>query len=145
MRQILFRGKKLAGNEWVYGFYVHSSGGTSFKDLSGESAFRVHDFIMVPDGSENSVEGFPVVPDTVGQFTGMKDKHGVSIYEGDIVLKRTYNGKKPFRVTFGGGMFHCGFGGGSSTATHRYTLDDRSIEVIGNVFDNPELLQKDVR
>ena len=71
----------------------------------------------------------------------MTDKNGKKIFEGDIVLKRTYNGKRAFPVTFAGGMFHAGYGGGSSTATHAYTLDDRQIEVIGNIYDNPELLE----
>lgn len=119
----------------MYGYYVHLEDGIV---REGESV-HLHDYIFILGGLSLFV---PVLPNTVGQFTGMKDKKGAPIYEGDIVLKRTYNGKKPFRVTFGGGMFHCGYGGGSSTATHRYTLDDRSIEVIGNVFDNPELLQK---
>ena len=133
MRKILFRGKEVGTGEWVYGYYVHFDGGIL---REGESV-RLHDYIFIPGGLSLYAS---VIPNTVGQFTGMKDKKGNPIYEGDIVLKRTYNGKNPFRVTFGGGMFHCGFGGGSSTATHRYTLDDRYIEVIGNVFDNPELL-----
>ncbi len=113
-----------------------------------ESGHDIYSFIL-PFASSVRVElgaytfgGFVEVdPDTVGQYTGMVDKNGKKIFEGDIVLKRTYNVKRTFPVTFTGGMFHAGYGGGSSTATHPYTLDDRQIEVIGNRWDNQELLE----
>lgn len=57
------------------------------------------------------------------------------------MMKRTYHKKKPCEVVFGVGCFHCGWGGGSSTAAHPYLLNDKQIEVIGNIFDNPELLE----
>lgn len=91
--------------------------------------------------NEDGVSGIEVDCKTLGQYTGLDDKNGVPIFEGDIVMKRTYQGKKPFPVTFTDGMFHCGWGGGSSTATHGYTLADKQIEVIGNIYDNPELLK----
>ena len=118
MRDILFRGKRADNGEWATSPYPY---GTMSSDT------MIHDFIL----------------DTVGQYTGMIDKNGVKIFEGDIVLKRTHNGKKPIPVTFHDGMFHCGWGGGSSTATHAYTLNDKQIEVIGNIYDNPELVGGD--
>lgn len=134
MREILFRGISSNNLEWVYGSYVHRT-----------------DYYMAPDDSHFILTGGEfdcdhyddelVEPETVGQWTGLVDKNGVKIFEGDIVLKRTYNGKKRFPVTFSGGMFHCGYGGGSSTATHPYTLDDKQIEVVGNIYDNNELLE----
>ena len=64
-------------------------------------------------------EMIEVDPDTVGQFTGCVDKNGV----------------------FSSGCFCCGWGSGSSTAMHPYMLDDKRIEVVGNVYDTPELLR----
>lgn len=129
MREILFRGKRADNDEWVYGYYVVAE----MHDKSGLEYFII----------EESAEGqsCQVSPETVGQYTGLTDKRGTKIFEGDIVKKRTYHGNKLFPVEFDGGMFHCGFGGGSSTPTHRYTLEDKQITVEGNIHDNPELLK----
>lgn len=123
MRKILFRGRRLDNGEWVYGFpYIPNDGVCEIRS------------------NDIGTEQWAVDHKTVGQYTGLEDKNGNMIFEGDIVLKRTYNGKKPFAVKFDGGMFYAGIGGGSSTATHRYTLEDKQIEIIGNIHDNPELL-----
>lgn len=137
MRKILFRAKAINrdpdGNyrtsyqngDWVYG-------------LLSKIWSKYNEAEMT---NEDGVSGIEIDYETIGQYTGLDDKNGVPIFEGDIVMKRTYQGKKPFPVTFTDGMFHCGWGGGSSTATHGYTLADKQIEVIGNIYDNPELLK----
>lgn len=127
-RDILFRGKRVDNGEWVCGYLV------SVNDFSRATIFVPHS----PEESRFATMPISVVPDTVGQYTGLTDKNGVKIFEGDIVLKRTYHRKEPFSVKFDGGMFYAGIGGGSSTATHRYTLEDRQIEVIGNIYDKGE-------
>lgn len=128
-REILFRGKRLDNGEWVFG------------NLLGDT--------IVPKGQEfevmaNCVFGcdlrcYEVEQSSIGQYTGLKDKNGQKIFEGDIVLKRTHNGKKSFPVKFDGGMFYAGVGGGSSTPTHRYTLEDTQIEVVCNIYDEKEM------
>ena len=125
MREIIFRGKNVFTNEWYYGYLMN-------KPKLGLCI----EFVDKKDVQTNVV----VDPNTIGQYSGLKDKNGNCIFEDDIVMKRTYNGKKPMRVVFSFGCFHCGFGGGSSTASHPYTLDDKQIEVIGNIHDNPDLL-----
>lgn len=129
MRKIVFRGKDKDGT-WVYGdLSVH---------MDGKPFIRT----WVQRTTDCLYRSAQVDPDTVGQFTGLHDKHGNPIFEGDIVLKRTWpRGKSPCSVRYDGGMFHCGYGGGSSTPTHRYTLEDSQIEVVGNVHDNPEIME----
>lgn len=140
MREIVFRGKRLDNGEWVTGYYVRLHDPLKKKESHriyigyAEAELDGNEYLFYPDY-------FDVDPATVGQFTGLKDKNGKMIFEGDIVLKRVRNGKRePRLVEFSRGCFHCGFGGGSSTPGHPYTLDDNQIEVIGSIYDNPELL-----
>lgn len=133
-REILFRGQQAVNGNWKYGYYVKLSDGK-------KESHRIYTGYGEIDCGDYYPDWFEVDPETIGQWTGLTDKNGKKIFDGDIVLKRTYNRKKKFPVSFDGGMFYCGIGGGSSTPTHRYTLEDSQIEVIGNIHDNSELLE----
>lgn len=130
MRIIKFRGKRLDNGKWLYGDLMHDNvGGCYIYPIESEALFK-----------ENSVD-----PDTVGQFTGLTDKNGKEIYEGDVIgchnpeIKHLifYNEKQGrFMAALNGDIENdfigvCG-------------LDDRrwmaSKDVIGNIHDNPELL-----
>lgn len=140
MREILFRAKAInhtgyersnyKNGDWVYGLITRLYD-ERFPELPVEMT------------DTNGISGIDVDYMTTGESTGLKDKHGKLIFEGDIVLKRTRFKKEPREVVFSFGAFHCGFGFGSSTAEHPYTLDDKQIEVIGNIYDNPELLEEE--
>lgn len=140
MREILFRAKAInrtgyersnyKNGDWVYGLITRL-----YDERFPELPAKMTD--------TNGISGIDVDYKTMGESTGLKDKHGKLIFEGDIVLKRTRFKREPCEVVFSFGTFHCGFGFGSSTATHPYTLDDKQIEVIGNIYDNPELLQEE--
>lgn len=140
MREIKFRGKHIESGEWLYG---------SHYDDCGEE-------YILPNlpGSAVDYEDYQVDPNTVGQYTGLKDKNGKEIYEGDILdsLKG--------RFVIGWGNEHCGFEvlqpcrgkllylsnlyedmTASEDATE-YEPDKSEWEwsIIGNIHDNPELL-----
>ena len=104
---------------WAYGDLVHNK--------------KITETDLV---DRTMVGGYEVDPDTVGQFTGIHDREGNEIYEGDIVLQQGYNGRKqPMAIRFECGAFIVGYHSGSSTKRTPMLLNSRCV-VIGNVFDN---------
>jgi uncharacterized phage protein (TIGR01671 family) len=135
MREIEFRGKDRNTGEWRYGSLYHAL----FVKTN-----RVLYKIMpsVDDG-----EHYHVDPKTVGQYTGLKDKNGVKIFEGDIVAWKQYDETDFITVksvvTYTPTSFHlCGTGeSGNPDYPMCYPKNKRVFEVIGNIHDNPELLE----
>lgn len=141
MREILFRGKRIDNGEWIEGslindgrcfIAIHPSlafGPTSKDEINGETLWGFYPF-------------FEVDPSTVGQYTGVNDKTGKKIFEGDIV-------KNYFSKRFDPIVGHVAFDdrycrlrlysctGGSESGFYRGCV----YEVIGNIYDNPELLK----
>ena len=130
-REILFRGKRDGDGEWVMG------------DRAGYS-----DYVMIWDLIDKGV-GYLVDPATVGQFTGLCDKNGVKIFEGDILYKE---GHWTFYVGYEMGAFraiplepvqklnwpHC-----TLEEFLRVGMGDcKGFKVIGNIHDNPELVKE---
>lgn len=113
MREILFRAKAKHNNEWVYGDLNQHKTGKKF----------------IKCGS--ATQSYEVIPETVGQYTGLTDKNGTKIFEGDIV--RRYDNVE--RVFYDGGGF-------SPFAIPGWecTPDADECEVVGNIHDNLELL-----
>ena len=127
MREILFRGKSTDNGEWVEGTY--------FPPANTLISYKLE----LIDGVVTFMD-FCVIPETVGQFTGLTDKNGKKIFEGDIVQAhfRTNHSKQIFRVTFDDGMFI--FNNGYVKLPVRGIY---GIKVIGNIHDDPELLQSE--
>ena len=155
MREILFRGKRVDNGEWIEGFYAHS-GAKKYILIDNDIAVG---YLAMKE----------VNPDTVGQYTGLIDKNGKKIFEGDILHFKAYRGGGfacpigtdiYYRVLFG----HCnpdmntlskyvGFWAlgknydeddlyeyGNSI---NYLVDSHGAYVIGSIHDNPELLRSD--
>lgn len=126
MREILFRGKRVDNGEWVYGYYVVLKGAKSTYHyiLTGEMTFGLN------------YEEHEIIPETVGQYTGLVDKNGRRIFEGDIVKWFS----KKYTVVYKDGRF-------IGEEEHFIGVDEYGfinlygeVEVIGNIHDNKELL-----
>ena len=129
MREILFRGKSdLLG--WIEGWYCPEV-------KWGEHHFPVG---ITHKTKEGWLEDVVVIPETIGQFTGLTDKNGKKIFEGDI-LKRTNGNKYVWYVDYK----NCAFCANQSNCNYACELgellDQIELEVIGNIHDNPELLE----
>ena len=126
-REILFRGKRVDSSEWFEGSYWLS-----------RSAVRETTYIT--DGYGNL---FCVIPETVGQYTGLNDKNNVKIFEGDIVTVENPNISDDeygiVKFDNDGAMFIVEFD--TFTVDFGNNIDSNQCKIIGNIFDNPELLK----
>lgn len=134
MREILFRGKLEDCDEWVYGAYIQKSN------------------IIV---DESGID-WAVTPETVGQYTGLTDKNGKKIFEGDIIEQirgKDAYGKNLFvrfcinfsedylsYQAFANGLKGYSYAGISFA---KFCWKNVNNKVIGNIHDNPELLKKE--
>ncbi|WP_314923012.1 YopX family protein [Prevotella pallens] len=140
-REILFRGKSIGTGEWLYG-YLFNYGLTAPSNVPCIS-------VCVPTSWEEAYSLYAVHPDTIGQYTGLKDKDGNKIFEGDIleyIGKRKDNMNKVYRrkVVFHEGMFALLSKElqAYSALKHHCMEDGRfAWSVIGNIHDNPELMK----
>lgn len=125
MRTIKFRGFNAKNSKWLYGSHIINRG----------------KHFVAPDefADDKTWEDYEVEPETIGQFTGLTDKKGNEIYEGDIVL---YNGNKRVveheECTFGLSHHENGF---PFEPFCKLPIPLRKCVVVGNIHDNPELMK----
>ena len=150
MRDILFRGKRRDNGEWVYGNYI----------LQNDNDSKRANYLIPYIKPRNCVNMYPVDPDTVGQFTGLTDRNGKRIFEGDIFKADNGSQSCIAVVKFGEyfpKMFYdmlCMLNHGvrkiPAKGFYAETVDKHEemilfqspcVEVIGNIHDNPELLE----
>ena len=133
MRKIKFRGKTHGNGKWYYGSLVYSD------EINAAIYFQIG------RGLVKRMDWVYVIPESIGQFTGLYDCNGNKIYEGDI-LKWEKDGLM-YVVKFWHGMFYasveeCNDGIFGGFPLHALTEhEDRKCKIAGNIFDNPELLK----
>ena len=147
MREILFRGKT-KNNEWVEGLYL-TYDPKHYDHLENPSHVIVNNLEALGCGlciqeSEMTGENLDVYSDTIGQFTGLTDKNGKKIFEGDVVVMTLPAAKMHWRAVC---KFHSGAFGlvwhhmGVERWQAFAAICNAEYEVIGNIYDNPELAE----
>lgn len=126
MRDIIFRGKRVDNGEWVYGGIVHQT------DYYGDNVDKW--FIIDGTDTQDYDIGYEyrVIAETVGQYTGLTDKNGKRIFEGDIFI---VSGVPKYRYIVE--WEECGF----EVFIDPAGFDANDIEIVGNIQDNPELIE----
>ena len=136
-REILFRGKRIDNGEWIEGFYFEANEKHMILNFTVQKNELYHNM-------------YEIEPNTVCQYTGLTDKNGNRIWENDFLTCRKYIGGNFVDEHIECGfieMKHGAFGIHRKNPNAYYRpfkdwLEDYEYEVIGNVFDNPELLEK---
>lgn len=139
MREILFKAKRKDNGEWIEGYYVYCR--------------KRHYILQVLNKAigfdEREYEWVEVDPDTICQYTGLTDKNGKKIWENDILKCKKYIGGNFVDYCIEVGyveMKHGAFGlhrikNDAYYRPFKDWLEDYEYEVVGNIFDNPELLE----
>lgn len=133
MREILFRGKDTDG-VWHEGFYC----------TFNEKIHRIYTGYAERDCGTNYPDFYTVVPETVGQYTGLTDKNGTKIFEGDIVVVYARSYHTICTVSWAETVAHFQLWQINTipkTSTN-LNLGNYDCEVIGNIHDNPEILKE---
>lgn len=154
MREILFKAKRIDNGEWVEGYYTESKGKTFIGIDISIGIDDIFEVFCTP-----VIRWFEVDPETFCQFTGLCDKNGKKIWESDIISYQRDNDDCPFpnkntkkrfgKVFYQGfrSTFAIGMGKNGSRSINddlwKYVQNGNRVEVIGNQFDNPELLQEE--
>ena len=134
MREILFKAKRIDNGEWIEGGFCKSSYGRTY---------------IVGVSKRGYIDGLEVIPETICQYTGLKDKNGKLIWENDIcrrVLLPTKRIKTNFKIAYV--PYKCcilaiDLDGSNITFLSDYINNQYEVEVIGNIFDNKELLESE--
>lgn len=139
MREILFRGKRVDNGKWVEGYYGVKGQGTD-----AEEHFIIKSKIMTTNSLKSQFAEVKVDPETVGQFTGIVDKNGKKIFEGDIIESPAYM-RYVIKYDIEYAMFAKYI---VSRPTHfegrlvNINAMTEVFEIIGDIYNNPELLKE---
>ena len=133
MREILFRGKDEGTKEWVYGYYYENP-----------AQFHMGKEYYIFD--DKTISRYSVIPETIGQYTGLTDKNGTKIFEGDIIKAQDDIFGSPFCNGITGKVVYeetAFFIEPKDPMETQWLFNECAVyEVIGNIYDNPELLKE---
>ena len=155
MCEIIFRGKRKDNSDWIVGYYAVQSNHACFAHELKYTHFIFKDIFL--DFNLGGLQELEVIPETVGQYTGLTDKNGKKIFEGDIVHYVYEAGEGYWNINQNGVIKwkSTGFYLDGIQGTNKYALTSGwlisipysdnckidNFEVIGNIYDNPELLE----
>ena len=131
-REILFRGMTKSG-EWIYGYYCNC-----IRDVNAGDIYPV-----IQQINDNDLYLQEVIPETVGQYTGLIDENDKKVFEGDIVTFKNKDEKLVGEVE----QTNCRYGIRSryiSYSLANIKLKDGEVTVIGNIYEDPELLEENL-
>ena len=137
MREILFKAKRIDNGKWIEGYYTECSR-KAFVGIDISSMFEI---FCAP-----VIKWFRVNPKTLCQFTGLCDKNGKRIWENDILmahLDESYPEDATYETIEWGMSGWVTREAGSTDRQYLDKFDLEHFEVVGNIFDNPELLQEE--
>ena len=141
MREIKFKGFSKKLNKWIYGDLIQS-GSKSY--IAKQGFLTPYECLGTPVGVlgfENNEDIFEVEPGSIGQYTGLKDKNGKEIYEGDIVECVSCKEKdRKYKVAWCDKFL--GFILEHKKEKYQISIFN-DFKIIGNVFENPELLEQE--
>ena len=152
VRERITRAKRLDTKEWVLGNLLYFEGNEDFDpeaficelvdDNRGELANSIIETTIETGVEVQSANIYKVDPETIGDWTGLTDKNGVKIFEGDIVKLNAFSGDDIAEIKMRDGYFEiCAYQKSRDLwqTLSRYT--GAQWEVVGNITDNPELLK----
>lgn len=145
MRDILFRGKRRDNGKWHYGSYLFLKDAPSYDWTGTEVGARKDVHYIIDDKDMN----LAVNQETICQYTGLKDKNGKKIFEGDIckdgdnIVRILWNDKHQWGVEISktGNVLSKGLFFPLWQYDNCEENENRQLEVVGNIFDNPELIK----